>query len=638
VPIPVGAALAVIAAVGWIIIAHRKTTYAHRWMAGALLWPVCCAFGLLWQRLHAPAERADDLAHRASDADGACFRVVEVVSANARSTRVWAEAEALHEPAGMHPASGRAWLILGTDSTQGAVHNGDRLLVDTELDTIDRMPAPGGFDLRAWAADNQAWHQGVAWSGHWRVIERASGWTRLFDGWRVAISTWLRRSALSDRERGLVKAILIGVRDELDDDQKDAFARSGTMHVLAVSGSHVGLIYASFVFGLAFLGKRRTGRVVRGIIAIAVLWTYAGLTGFTPSVLRATVTFTFFSLAEMTPWRTEPLNSLFGAAGVLLLWDPAMLVQLSFQLSFLAVLGIALFYRPILDRWDPPNRVLRYAWSLFAVSIAAQVMTTPLALLTFKAFPVWFLPANMMIVGLVSLGVDGGTALLLFHAVPMLGASITGVMEGLLWLLDRSSVFFAHLPGAYPAVRIDAWQCLGLYALIVFLAAWLLQGWRWARWATGGALLLVLMQWGMAAHTRNAQQLFVVHDTRDAIISSAVTGRERVVQVDTLNDAVTAELEREARALGIERTRIERLQRPDGGALPLFTFAGSSTVLFDRGQRRDLTQLDEVLGTDTAMLVVHPRTEARLRAAALRWAERTGRPVHDLRRSGAYVR
>ncbi|MFT3885965.1 MAG: ComEC/Rec2 family competence protein [Flavobacteriales bacterium] len=640
VPLPWAVAMVLVAAGAWSFVAQRRVGHAHRWVAGALLWPACCAFGLLWQRLHTPAERADDLTHRQADLDGGCFRVAEVVSANERTMRVWADAEGLHAPDGIRPASGRVWLTLGTDSAQGAVHPGDRLLVEAPIDTIDRVPAPGGFDLRAWAASNKAWHQATAWNGHWRVMERSSGWALLFEDWRLAISAWLKGSALSDRERGLVKAILIGVRDELDDDQKDAFARSGTMHVLAVSGSHVGLIYAAFVFGLAFLGKRRTGRVLRGTIAIVMLWTYAGLTGFTPSVLRATITFTFFSLAEMTPWRTEPLNSLFGAAGVLLLWNPDMLVQLSFQLSFLAVLGIALFYRPILDLWAPPGRVARYAWSLFAVSMAAQLATTPLSLLTFKAFPVWFLPANMVIVGLVSVGVYGGAALLLFHAVPVLGAFTTAFMEGLLLVLDRSSVFFAHLPGAYPAVRIGGWQCLGIYVLIACASAWVLQGWRWARWATGALLVVVLVQWGAAAHQRNEQRLLVVHDDRNTVACSAVEGRDRIIQVDTLTDKLVAALEREARTLGVEHTRVLPLVRPEGTGVPVFSGAAARVALLGHMPRTmDARALDAAFGNgDTTVLVLHPALAPRQRAAVRAWAEGTGRPVFDQRRSGAYVR
>lgn len=259
----------------------------------------------------------------------------------------------------------------------------------------------------------------------------------------------------------------------MERDQNMAFVRSGTIHVLAVSGTHVGIIYVAVLWGLLFLGKARRGRIIRGVVALVALWAYAGLTGFTPSVLRATVMFTLFTVAEMVRWRTDSLNSLAAAGVLLLLWDPDMLVQLGFQLSFLAVLGIAVFYRPLHLLWTPGNAPFRFLWSLVVVSLAAQAFTAPLCLYVFQAFPVWFLPANMVIVGLVGIGVYGGVALLVLHAVPVLGPFITVLMKWLLLALGFLSAFFAGLPGAYPAIRVGFWGMVGLYLLMAFGAAWL---------------------------------------------------------------------------------------------------------------------------------------------------------------------
>ncbi|MBK8948695.1 MAG: ComEC/Rec2 family competence protein [Flavobacteriales bacterium] len=215
---------------------------------------------------------------------------------------------------------------------------------------------------------------------------------------------WLDRSGLPDRERAVVLALLLGIRNELDAAQKDAFARSGTMHVLAVSGMHVALIYWVLMALLKPLGGGGVARWSRAVIALLVLWGYAGITGATPSVLRATVMCSLFVIAGLSERRSATLNTLAGSALLLLVWDPRMLFQLSFQLSFLAVLGIVLCYDPIRRLWSPGNVVLRYCWSLIAVSLAAQLFTTPVSLAVFKAFPVWFLPANIIIVTLVNIG------------------------------------------------------------------------------------------------------------------------------------------------------------------------------------------------------------------------------------------
>lgn len=122
---------------------------------------------------------------------------------------------------------------------------------------------------------------------------------------------------------------------------------AGTIHILAVSGTHVGFIYLMLLFMFRWWGGGHKARLLRGVIILLALWCYAGLTGGSPSVLRATIMFTLFTLAGMSRQRASPLNSLFSAAFILLLADPHMLVEIGFQLSFLAVLGLILFHAPI---------------------------------------------------------------------------------------------------------------------------------------------------------------------------------------------------------------------------------------------------------------------------------------------------
>lgn len=645
--VPLAWGLVIAGAAAWVFFAYRRTDFERRWWRGAALVPVLFAFGLLWQRLHAPEEHADDVA-RYAEADGWRAEVLEVASSNARTVRVWARADAAFLAGKAMPASGRLLLTLLLDSAGTLPAIGDRLLVDAPALPLRRVPDPGGFDQGAWARSYGVTHGCFAPAGRWRIAERASGWPAWFEGARRQVSAWLVRSGLPERERALAKAVLLGLRDELDADQRAAFARSGTMHVLAVSGSHVGLIYAAFLWGLAFLGRRPGARWGRGLLILAALWAYAGLTGLTPSVLRATVTFSVFTLAEMLRRRTEPLNSLALAAFVLLLWDPGMLVQLGFQLSFLAVLGIALFYRPLVQAWTPPHAVAAFFWSLFAVSLAAQAFTTPLSLLVFQAFPTWFLPANMVIVGLVSLGVYGGALLVAVHAVPVLGPLMTVVLEALLRLLGGASAFFADAPGAYPAVRIDAVQCLGLYAVLLLLAAWWFQRWRWARQGSVAVLLVLLLSWGWSARAHREQRQFVVYDDRQALACAFVEGRSMMVFAERPDAYLVRRMEQHRRAVGAVRlVRVDSIPERigDRGTRVLFLSEASPsrgmlepdrpTVCIVRGGSPEQALGEGVLPDQ---VVLAPGLHGRQRDAWQRWCAAEGVPLHDVRADGAYVR
>jgi competence protein ComEC len=649
--LPVGAGWLVvaIAAVLWAWLSFRKQVYGGRWLPGMALMLLLFLFGVQWQGLRDDRRQPDHVSKLADGAAGWLVQVQEVASERERYTRAWVEVHAalLHGKA--RPARGLLLATFMTDSLHPPLRMGDRLLVETQVEPIAEVPDPGGFDVRAWAAGRGAYHECFAPAERWKRITAGGSGMAFFEHARQRITQWLQACGLPDRERALVKAVLLGLRDELEPDQNQAFVQSGTVHVLAVSGSHVGIIYVALWWGLASLARKRWGRVLRGVLTLVCLWAYAGLTGATPSVLRATLMFSLFTIAGLTRWRAEPLNSLACAAFLLLLWDPSMLGQLGFQLSFLAVLGIIAFYRPLYALWMPRTLVGRFFWSLLAVSLVAQAFTLPLCLYVFHAFPVWFLPANMAIVGLVGLAVYGGVLLLLFHAVPVLGAFLSAAMAWLLMLLGWLSEFFAQLPMAYPAVRIGFWGMLGLYVLIVALAVWGMERKRWARTLSFASVAALLLGWGWTAHRRNAQQQFVVYNERNGLTCAFVQGRSMRVFSDSISARAEKTVLDHVRIMGVKRVQREpgipesvnaptgavRFMRLGKGSDPVASMDSASTlVLYGEGW----LDRDDPLPVRPSQLVLAPNLYGALRRRLVDWAGTNDVPVFDVRGDGAYVR
>lgn len=633
----------------WAFLSFRKQKYGSRWASGVALFVLLLGFGNLWQRLHSAESRKDSVGRLAASASGWEVEIAEVASAKERSVRAWVKARAAFIDGKVVPASGRMLVTLLRDSTRETPRTGDHLLLVSRATPIERIPNPGGFDVRQWAAGRGAGYECFASGDRWSVLCSRPGGLGFFEKTRGRISGWLLRSGLPDRERALVKAILLGMRDELEPEQNQAFVRSGTIHVLAVSGTHVGIIYIAVLWGLIFLGKSTRGRLIRGSAALVALWLYAGITGFSPSVLRATVMFSLFTVAEMSRWRSESLNSLACAAIVLLLWDPSMLLQLGFQLSFLAVLGIAVFYRPLHLLWAPPNAVTRFFWSLIVVSLSAQAFTIPLCLYVFHAFPVWFLPANMAIVGLVGMGVYGGITLLALHAVPVLGPFITTLMKWLLLLLGWSSAFFASLPGAYPAVRIGFWGMLGLYALLGFFAVWVMQQRKWARSAAVATLSALLFGWGWTAHERNDQRSFALYNDRDGTVAAFVQGRTMFVFSEGATTGTERSINDHARHAGVEHIiRVDSLPRcvTQGGTCYAFLpvertgakvewSATPRTIVMHGKGWLDLAAQEHPASSEW---VLSADMAGRQRAMMRRWGKEQGTQIVDIRLAGAYVR
>lgn len=665
-PMPVVLVLLAMMTVITVVIHLRREVYGRRWVRGVATMVWFFAFGLCWQIIRDPLTKPT---HVSVDGTTEVERILHITAINGISEKVVradARVVATLLDGEAKERTGQLMLTLLRQPGGADPVAGDEVVIRSRVEPITRIPDPGGFDRRAWAASRGMYHETFAGPQHWSVVGHAWRWTDLFEPTRQRISAWLAESGLPFRERALVKALVLGLRDELDHEQKDAFVKSGTVHVLAVSGTHVGFIYAMLVFLLGWWGGGARARMARGVLVLLALWGYAGLTGACPSVLRATIMFSLFTLAGMAERRHEPLNSLFAAALLLLLVEPHMLIEIGFQLSFLAVLGIILFYSPLQRAWYPPNRIVGYLWSLTAVSLAAQALTTPLSLYLFKAFPVWFLPANLVVVYVAGIAVYGAVALLVLFRVPYLGALITFGLSILLMVVDRVTLFFAQLPGAYPAIRITFVDMLLFYAIAVLVAVRYMWKWRPALRLALGCLMLFLIGWGYRAHQAESQVSFTVYDDRQAVQAAMRVGRGLTVlggPGDTLSSWLAQKAERHARAFGLDGPAVIGQDVLQGDAVHQAgnTLAGAGLwaapgleVYFHNGSSAPPTSIRsdvlvvhdlrflgeaelEAMATGTGHLVLAGGLPWKLRSFVRKWCTARGIPCHDVRDHGAFV-
>lgn len=214
----------------------------------------------------------------------------------------------------------------------------------------------------------------------------------------------LLTTAIPEREeRSVVSALTLGYRSEIDQNTLDYFASTGAMHVLSVSGLHVALIYFILGFLLSFLKRGKTGSVIFFVVMILFLWIYAFITGFSPAVQRATVMFTFVIIGNSIRRPVNIYNSLTASVLFLILLSPEVIFDIGFQLSYLAVLGIVLIQPALYGIFEVTNPLLKWSWSLFTVSIAAQFITFPLGLFYFNQFPNLFWLSSFVVIPITTL-------------------------------------------------------------------------------------------------------------------------------------------------------------------------------------------------------------------------------------------
>jgi competence protein ComEC len=389
---------------------------------------------------------------------------------------------------------------------------------------------PHAFDYRAYLAQQQVYHQHYLRPGQYQRVGYQPDWQVL--AWASAARAWcnarLHRLVGSPAEAGIASALVLGVKDGLDNEIVEAYTATGTMHVLAVSGMHVGLLFLLFRWLFERFPARSRPKVLVGVVAVLSLWAYAFVTGLSASVLRAVVMFTLLLLAQAWGRRTNKYNTLAFSAFLLLIFDPFMLWDVGFQLSYLAVLGILYLYERIYRWFSVPTRVGDGLWQILAMSLAAQLATFPLSLYYFHQFPNYFLLANPPIILLGTVGLWLGIAALALGWLPLVGPWLGALLRWTIWLLNQVAGAIEALPGAlWDGLHISLPELWLFYALMISLLA-LFHTARLGWLRAGVALALLLAASLLAEHWVQGQQrhLVVYHTSRQPNVAfrSAHTG------------------------------------------------------------------------------------------------------------------
>ena len=275
------------------------------------------------------------------------------------------------------------------------------------------------------------------------------------------------------QENAVASALILGYKNDLDPELKKAYAGSGAMHVLAVSGLHVGLIYVLIMNILAPLRRIRKLQPFVLIFALIVLWAYALITGLSPSVQRATTMFGFIMAVQLLRRGSDMYNTLAGSAVFLLVIDPFMITEVGFQLSFLAVFGIVFFHSRIHPLFKSRVWLVNKIWTLCSISISAQITTAPLSILYFHQFPNYFIIANLLVIPLVTLILYLGMATLVLSSVPILNSLFAYLLSKLISLINAITAVVESIPGALSEGisidLIDAWLLYCILLSIVLL-------------------------------------------------------------------------------------------------------------------------------------------------------------------------
>ncbi len=277
---------------------------------------------------------------------------------------------------------------------------GNQIVVKGNPKSIPPPQNPHEFDYARFLSFQQIHHQQFLTQGDWKITGHQPPSKILEVAFKFrARAAEILKSSLSDHHgQAVALALVLGVKDGIDNELRDAYAAAGAMHVLAVSGLHVGFIYGALFLALGRWRKTIYGRWILAIAGLGILWFYAMVTGLSPSVSRAVTMFSFIIVANVSNRTTNIYNTLAASAFALHCYDPYLIMSVGFQLSYAAVFAIVIIQPRLYALYTFRNFFLDKIWVITTVSIAAQAGTFILGLVYFNQFPVYFIFSNLVVI------------------------------------------------------------------------------------------------------------------------------------------------------------------------------------------------------------------------------------------------
>lgn len=321
------------------------------------------------------------------------------------------------------------------DSTTASLSRGDRLWVHTRLTPPVNNGNPDEFDYIRYLVRKDGTGTAYIPAGHWRIVGHDSSRTlwQIASDYQEKVMELYHHLGFRGDNLAVLSALTVGDKENLSEDIRETYSITGASHVLALSGLHIGFLYALLFFLLSLIWKRWSYFKPFGLFLIILfLWGFAFLTGLSSSVVRSVIMFSLLAISSLHPEKPLTLNTLAATAFLMLLYNPLWLFDVGFQLSFVAVASILLIQPKLYNLLSVRHRISRYIWGLLTVSIAAQIGTAPLVILYFFRFSTHFLLTNLWVIPMVTLILYSAVFMLILTPFPFLQQGFAAVVNILL--------------------------------------------------------------------------------------------------------------------------------------------------------------------------------------------------------------
>lgn len=512
-------------------------SYRFNWVFGTIMACYLVMAGYALTRVHESETSKDYFRNFETDASCYVARIYDDPVEKANSIRAVLSLEyQFGDSLPSRAVTGKVMAYFSKTDSAFALHYGDLVAIPTPIRELQPPLNPEEFDYRTYLLRKGITGQTYLKDEDWIDLEvnNANPLYAFSYRFRNTLLSSLHRSGLNDDEFAVASAILLGYDDKLADEVRKNYVAAGSMHILCVSGMHVGIIYLLATLLLGFLNRKKWQKTLKQVLLLALIWFYALIAGLSPSILRASLMISFVIIGEVIHRKGFVINSIAASAFILLCINPNNLFEIGFQLSYAAVIGIVVLQRPIYSWFVIKNKLLDKIWNVTAVALSAQIATIPFTLFYFNQFTTYFWLSNLFMTPISFIVVISGMVLLLVSWIPYVNVLVGYLVWGSVYVMNAIVSWIERLPfSIVKGLYVSEFEFSML--LLAFIMLLLCVALKKRRMFIGvlSALLLMMLSVTVRLYQSDSQKGMTVFSLRGHTAVDFVMGREHLLLADS---------------------------------------------------------------------------------------------------------
>lgn len=476
------------------------------------------AIGALTHSLHTDKNYEKHYSHFTTDGyDKIIGTISERLKPNAYSEKYYLKIQSLNN----QEVFGKILLHVAKKEFPQPFQAGQQLLLYQEVQPVPKTLNPYQFDYAAYLEKQQVYHQVYLKPEHFRMVSQQHNLDFYVEQYQDKLLNSFNRHGFSEDTHNIIKALLLGQRQDMSTEINQQYTDAGVIHILAISGLHIAMLYAMLLFFLKPLNRLKKGKLIQLLVALGFLWSFAVLSGLSASVVRSVVMFSFMSLGLYWNKSANMYNTMAISMLLMLLVKPNFLFDVGFQLSYAAVFAIV-WLQPLFQKYRFKNNpILNYGLDLVLISLIAQIGVLPISLYYFHQFPSLFLLANLVVIPLSSFILVYGIFILVLNFVWPSVAVIAGkllslsieLMNGYIaWIATFEGFTLKEIPFSLPLL-------LSLYLLIVTIVLYGYQrnSTRWYSILIAAFVFQLTQLFSFSEH-RDTEEFIIFNNKRTTLL------------------------------------------------------------------------------------------------------------------------